>query len=379
MEKYEVIIIGSGIAGSGLAYNLKKIGFNGEVLVIDKNSRENKLSYRISFKDPVEKYNLPYEFKYKSLKWHFSKRGMIELNVESFLMNYNKICSYLLEESNFEFRNEEAIDVKNNYLKTDKNVYRFKYLIDCSGNAFFGRKLRKMKIPFKYWLGYSRVVDSTVDLERNSLHYFFHEDGFFEDIYPLKNRVMYGYWRYCDKKNLKRVELPKETSAQKIVGDGRIVTEFSNNVPCSPTLPLVFKNIAFLGDSFGNATTSSAEGIKPILDSSEILAYALEKQNLKIYEKVWKREYLDSYIKFLAFRMVRYPNSDFFKRIKKKIMPDNVKIFENFKENPEILFKILRNESSFKPPKDFRNNSGKVGLILMASIYLNLKLKYAFM
>ena len=380
MEKYDVIIIGAGIAGCGLAYNLKKIGYKGKILIIDKTNLDTKkFSYRITFRDTVEEYNLPYETEYSSLKFHFSKKGIIELNVSSFLIDYNKLCTYLLKKSSLESRNEEALDIKKNSLVTNKSIYTFKYLIDCSGGSFFLRKLKKLKFPRKYWIGHSKIFKLSKNSDKKSLHYFFYEDGSFEDIYQSKNKLMYGYWKYVDKNNFGRMECPKESPAQKIIGKGKIIKEFSNRVPCSPALPLVYKNIVCLGDSFGNATTSSAEGIKPILNSSQILAYAIRKEDLKFYEKIWKKRYLNSYIKFLAFRMIRYPSSDFFKKIKKGILPNNSKIFNGFKKHPEALFNVLRNNSSFKTPKEIKQNFGIMSSILLVILYLNLKFKYKLM
>ena len=37
MESYDVVIVGGGIAGTGLAYNLSKTCPNKSVLILDKN------------------------------------------------------------------------------------------------------------------------------------------------------------------------------------------------------------------------------------------------------------------------------------------------------------------------------------------------------
>jgi flavin-dependent dehydrogenase len=379
MKKYEVIIIGSGVAGSGLAYNLKRMGFKGKVLVLDKNKTNPETSYRITFKDTAKKYKIPYERKYSYLKFYFSEKGLIDFKIDSYLVNYPKFCSYLLDNSGAEYKNEKAIDVRGNLLKTNKNSYEFKYLIDCSGCLFFVKNLEKMSVSHKYWRGYSEIFKTTRNLDKDSFYYFFHEDGSFEDIYPSEKESMYGYWRYADVKNSIKIKIPKKSFALKMIGNRELIGRFSNKVSCSPALPLVYKNIAFLGDSFGNATTSSAEGIKPTLDTSEILANAIKMQDLEFYEKTWKKRYLNSYVKFLAFRMIRYPESALLKKIKEKFLPANIAIFDYLEKNPKIFFKILRNDDSFKRPEEFKKCFSKLNVFLLLLMYLKLKMQYAMM
>ena len=63
MEYYDVIIVGAGIAGCGLAYNLKRIGYKGSVLVIDKKEpgANAAYGYRNIEGDIVEEFNLNYQ------------------------------------------------------------------------------------------------------------------------------------------------------------------------------------------------------------------------------------------------------------------------------------------------------------------------------
>ena len=378
MKKYNVIIIGAGIAGSGLAYNLKNLSYDKNVLIIDKkNLEKNSDEYRITFKEIVNKYKLPYEKKYNSLKFHFSEDGVIDINGNFFLLDYKRVCHSLIKNSSFEFRNEKAIDIKENTLITDKNSYAFDYLIDCSGSHFFFKKIKNKKLPIKYWIGYSKILKSDNSLSKNSFHYFFHEDGVFEDIYSMGDKIMYGYWKYVNKIDFNLINTEGKSLARKMINDKYILKQFTNIVPCSPAFPLKYKNIAFLGDSFGNSTPSGAEGIRPILNSSELLSHSIKKHNLDLYEKEWKEKYLNSYIKFLAFRMIRYPSSNFFKEIKKRFLPNNSVVYNYLKKDPELLLKIIKNEDTFKSPQEFKKCFNKLNIILLALLYYGLKLKYA--
>jgi len=377
--RYDVVIVGAGIAGCGLAYNLKRLGYKGSVLVIDKEKLNVKnKSYRITFKDTVEKYKLPYEKDYSYLKFHLPGGEIIDIKVKSFLLEYGKTCKFLLQNSDCEFRNEQAINVKESNLVSDKSSYDFKYLIDCSGNNFFVKRLLGETLPMKYWVGFSKILESQNNRVR-SFHYFFHEDGCFEDIYQVKDELMYGYWKYTNDADLKLEGESRYDFVENLIEGKKVIKKFVNVVPCAPMFPLIKEKIAFLGDSFGNATTSSAEGIKPILDSSEILAEAIMQSDLKFYERVWKDRYLNSYIRFLALKMARYPDSPFWKSLKERFLPKNLAIYDYLKKDPYTLFKILRNDGSFEMPAEFKKCFSKLNYVILASIYLNLKLKYAMM
>ncbi len=373
MEKKDVIIIGKGIAGSGLAYNLKDQDFKGSVLIVDSKEELEKDSYRISFENIINKYKLPYDKAYSVLRFHLPNEDLIDINVNSYLFDYNKTCKGLLKKSGFGLRQEKALEVKNNFLKTSGNIYRFKSLIDCSGGQFFLRKLFGMDLPIKYWIGKSKIF-KTNKKEDKEFHYFFNEDGFFEDVYQVKNKLMYGFWKYVGMDNFD-FNGPQNSIALGMIRDKKQIHEFNNLVPCSPVMPLVYKKFAFLGDSFGNATTASAEGIKPILDSSEILASAIKNNDLNLYEMNWKKRYLDKYLRFLAFKMLRYPSNDFWLKIKNKFLPRNLAIYSYLKDHPEILWKILRGED-FKSDREFKKIGGRLNKIALAGLYLKLKLRY---
>ncbi|MBR9706434.1 hypothetical protein GOV14_05340 [Candidatus Pacearchaeota archaeon] len=374
MEEKGVIIIGKGIAGAGLAYNLEKQGFKGKVLIIDSKEELEKDSYRITFEDTINKYKLPYDKIYPKLFFHLPTKEIIDIKVDSYLLDYDKTCKYLLKKSKVEVRNEKALNVKGRFLQTDKNIYRFEYLVDASGNRFFLRKLLKLKLPVKYWIGKSKIFKANSN-EDKEFHYFFNEDGFFEDVYQVKDKLMYGFWKYVEMNNI-AFNGPKNSVALDMIKGKKQVHEFNNLVPCSPVLPLVYKRYAFLGDSFGNATTASAEGIKPIMDSSEILAFAIKNSDLNWYETNWKKAYLNKYLKFLAFKMVRYPSTDFWSKIKKNFLPRNLSIYRYLKSHPEVLWKILRGET-FVADKEFKRAGSTLNQMASAWIYLKLKLQYA--
>ncbi len=149
MEYYDVIIVGAGIAGCGLAYNLKRIGYKGSVLVIDKKGVGANVGYgyRNTFKEIIDEYGLLYEHKYEGLKYCMDDKEYMTIDAPFYFVNYQKICKTLIMRSFINFKKEEAIYIKDNNLKTKKSDYKFRYLVDCSGNNFFLKNILKQNKP----------------------------------------------------------------------------------------------------------------------------------------------------------------------------------------------------------------------------------------
>ncbi len=364
MEYYDVIIIGAGIAGCGLAYNLKRIGYKGSVLIIDKEGIGSNIGYvyRNTFEETIKKYNLPYYHKFNGLKMGTSKGIILKIPVTFYLINYQKTCKYLFDKAYKNYKKEKSIAIKNNFLKTDKAKYEFRYLIDCSGGKLFARKYFKKSLPKRYWIGNVKVFKYTRKDKDNCFYFLSEKNGFVEDLYFVKNITINGWWQYA-KDPLEKIKPPKDPfSKQFIKNDTKIIANNHVVLPAEPVLPLIYKNIAFLGDSFGNATPATGEGIRPILNSSEILANAIKKGSLLQYEKEWKEKYLDDYQKAVASKID---------------MKNRLKIIYLLKDYPEIFLKLVKNES-VNLPIEIKKKFPKNLLLKQISYYLFLRFKRIF-
>jgi flavin-dependent dehydrogenase len=338
MEKYDVIIIGAGIAGCGLAYNLKKFAPEKKVLIIEKNRiGSNNPINRNTFEDIINKYELPYDHIYDGVKIFIEDKELVKININFFFINYEKSCHALFNSSSAKLKIELARKINDNTLVTDNGSYRFRYLVDCSGTAHVVRRLMNLKLPEKLFIGqYAKKVENNTSIE-NYFCYSTNSDGRLEEIYPSKDYVIYGSWKFIKRyeKN-KKILFNKSKFAKKFISKKIELIDSVCVIPCSPAFPLVKKNVAFLGDSFGNATPSAAEGIQPILDSSEILAKAIKKENLDIYKNEWKKKYLNLYIKHYVLK------SDTGSRL------DMIKKMGGY---PDIIYSVLRNKDIKLPAK----------------------------
>lgn len=379
MEHYDVIIIGAGIAGCGLAYNLKRIGYKGSVLVLDKRGIGSNAGYgyRILFEDTVQKYNLPYFHRYKGFNLGAYDEIYFKISEDIYFIDYEKTCKNLLGRTSAEYKKEMAISIKDNFLKTNEKVYNFKYLIDCSGiNPFFG-KIKKRSKPILYWINKTKKIPNNINLEEDSFYYMFSNTGYFEEIYPIKDELIYADWLYTTVPDHDKIIPHKKTLLKKWKIKEIPKKQTKDIVPVSPTFPMVYNNCALLGDSFGNANPADGMGIKKILESSGILAFAIKKNNLKLYQKLWKRKYLEKYIKCIASKLDRYYSSDFVKKIQKyPSLPNVIKFLggnlflDMLKENNGSEQKIMMQIKKIFPKRQ---------VIFFGLRYISLKIKFFLM
>lgn len=377
MENYDVIIVGAGIAGTGLAYNLKKENYRGSVLVIDKKGvgANAAYGYRNTTSEVVKEYNFPYEHVYKGVKVGSEDKTYFTLNKKFYFLNYKKICKHLLKKSDAEYKKEKALKLNNEVLKTNEKKYKFKILVDCSGSNFFVKKIYNQIIPFRYFIGRVRTLKNKLK-NTNYFYYQFSDSGFIEELYPLKDKTLQGDWQYTKNTDFNLIN-PEEKTLYKSIDKPKIIKQKTAIVPATPIFPLTYKNIVFLGDSFGNATTSSAEGIRTILDSSKMLTKAIKENNLHSYEKAWKRKYLNAYLKYLVIKLDTYTDNKFLQKIKKT--PPRVKLFPIVKKYLKFFEKNLMCNPSIKVPSEIKKQYPKRKKIFLLYYYLYLKLKYAHM
>jgi flavin-dependent dehydrogenase len=378
MEYYDIVIIGAGIAGCGLAYNLNKECPEKKVLIIDKEEVGTNAAYgyRNTTEDVIKEYNLPYEHIYKGIKIGIKDKTIFTLNRKFYFIDYKKACKYLLKNSNVKFKKETAIKLGKNILLTNQNKYYFKILVDCSGNNFFARKQKNKKDSFRFWMGKTRILKNKLK-DTDYFYFQFNNSGYFEDLYPMKNKTLQGDWQYTKKNDVKLIWADKNNLYNKYFKNPRIIQENFVANPSTPIIPIVYKNIVLLGDSFGNALASSGAGIKVILETSQMLTKSIVRKDLKSYENLWKKKYLNTYIKYLVSKLDMYNNPKIIDKIKgsptkKEIMP----LMGKYKK---IFEKILDCDMEIKIPKEIKQLYSLRSRIFQIYFFFYLHLKYKLM
>lgn len=375
MEKYDIIIVGAGIAGCGLAYNLKKECPEKKVLIIDKEEigANAAYGYRNTTQEVIDEYNLPYEHIYKGIRIGMKDKTIFTLNRKFYFINYKKACKYLLKSSNIKSKKETALKLGKNTIITSKNQYYFKILVDSSGNNFFARRQKKKKGSFRYWMGKTRVLKNKLK-DTEYCYFQFNDSGYFEDLYPLKNKTLQGDWQYTKKNNIKLIWSEKNNLFNKYFKNPKVIQEDFVANPSTPIIPIVYKNIVLLGDSFGNALTSSGAGIEVILKTSKILTQSIKNKNIKSYEKIWKKKYLKTYIKYLVTKLDTYNHSEFITKLKGT--PTREELMPLMKKHIKTFNSILDCEKIQTFPKEIKQKYPTRAKLFQIYYYIYLNIRY---
>ncbi|MBN2422324.1 FAD-dependent oxidoreductase [Candidatus Woesearchaeota archaeon] len=354
MEKYDVIIVGAGIAGCGLAYNLGRRGYKKKILVIDEKEIAANRAHRIKtvFKKIIKEYNLPYYHKYKTLVFA-SYEDQFKIECEPYSVDYEDACHHLLKNSQAEFKIEKAIDLNSDSLITNKNKYRFNLLVDCSGRAFFVRKKFNLPTSNRFWLAKLMIAENNNNIKTDCMYWLTDVKGYFEEFCPYKDHIAIGDYQYTNKIDFNLIKPAQKLLRHKFLKKLKIIKQSRGIIPNSPHFPLFFKKkFLFLGDSFGNSPTSSAYGSDAILETSKMLSYCIVNNCLHKYEKMWKTRYLESYIRYLALKYDLHHNSAIIKKIKN--YPEKHSLMKFFMEYPEMTLKYLKDPGYvIKVPKEF--------------------------
>lgn len=381
MDKYNLVIIGAGIAGCGLAYNLKKSGYNGSVLIIDKEKPGANSAYgiRTVYEDTIKNHSIPYLHKYKSLKIGLFDKILFECKDSIYLIDYQNLCEFMLKNSDCIFKKEKAKKINQNILVTDKNKYTFNHLIDCSGANFFLKKRFNQKLPFKYWLVNSKVIKKNFDvkdigLSEKSCYFMFSDTNFVEDFYPLKDSVLQGDWSYEENINFRKIHPHKQTFLKKIP-KLKVIKSVKTCVPVSPVFPISFGNYTCLGDSFGSANPNVGIGVDVILDSSKSLAELITSDKTKEFEREWKKKYFIHFTKILTSKLDRYHNQEITKRIKN--YPSLPEVIDKLGDSPYFFENIMKNKLGEKWPKELKGIFPKKQILFLTYYYLFLRMKYS--
>lgn len=365
MKHYDVIIIGAGIAGTSLAASLAKTCPEKTFLILDKEQTASNEGYgsRITYEETIKKYNLPHEHIFQGMKIGNKKGIYLTVEAPFFVIDYKTICEEMLRRAKSQVKKETAIHTTKNILTTNKNKYHFKYLIDCSGHKPFLNKFIKRKDPLFYWIGYTSICKGKSHLAGNYFYLLAEDDGFIEDIYVIGNKISLGHWVYTDKIDYKKITPPKNKLSDKTITNLEIQKTKPVVVPGTPIIPLVKNNFAFLGDSLGNVTPVVGEGIRPIVESAEILTEAIKQDNLNLYNKEWKKRHLSKYLKVVAGKL----------NIK-----DRLKTGYYMTKYPEIFLKMIKLEDFEMPKQITKQIPLKLKLKLLLNLY-KLKAKFFIM
>lgn len=282
MEKYDVIIIGAGIAGITFGYLMKKA--NKSVLIVEKSNLESKdklcggLMTKKSYDLLCSIYNIDSEK--LNVKNHNkciinNDKNRIEIEAEIYTVHRKLLDNYILNEYinlGGEIISEtryECIDIENSVVKINNKDYQYDYLISADG--VFSQVRKQIS-------GKNQDVNfalETFDKQGNRDIEIYFLQGFkgYGWIIPNSNNSMIGIGEVSGKS---KIETFFNSYLEKI-------NTPRNNIrgaflPSGKDIFLRYKNIFFIGDSAGLISPITGEGIYYALLSAKILSENLNKK-----------------------------------------------------------------------------------------------------
>ncbi|MCH5167645.1 MAG: NAD(P)/FAD-dependent oxidoreductase [Erysipelotrichales bacterium] len=335
MKKYDVIIIGAGIAGVTFGYLMRNK--NKKVLIVEKTkiSSKDKLcggllsdkSYYL-LKDIFNIDNDDITIKNNKKSLMHNNETLLDLDVDTFSIYRKDLDSYILkkylnqggeliEESQY-----ENLDLDNNTLEIDNIKYEFDYLIGADGVFSSLRKEITGKVQRRNFALELLYEKQDLNLEI----FFFNNFKGYGWIIPNNKNAMIGVGEVSGKTNI------EDTLNLLFKKFGVFSTKNIRGafLPTGDDIYLNYKNVFFIGDSAGLISPITGEGIYYALASAKILSENLNNKYFKkmkrIIRKIKNELFYKKYVyndKIRNYLFARYNNIIFKKIIRlfaKKIL-----------------------------------------------------------
>ena len=293
MKKYDVIIIGAGIAGITLGYLLKKQGK--KVVIVEKVdiAKKDKLCAGFltekSYNLLCDIFNIDKQDKIKLLS--FNKAKITNNGTSFYLENLNVYGSYrkILDEyviSKYLEIGGEIIDktiyknlvIKNNTININNEEYKYEYLVGADGVFSMLRK----DVTGKIQSTNSFTIECLENSNNRELEIiFFNKFKGYGWIMPNAYNTKIGVGDFRGKENIQSVydKLIKEYKIQEDEKRGAFL-------PTGKDIFLVKNNIFFIGDSAGLISPITGEGIYYAIESAKILSENLNSNYKRKMKKI---------------------------------------------------------------------------------------------
>lgn len=281
MEKYDVIVIGAGLAGITLGYLMKKVNKN--VLIVEKNKLENKdkLCGGLLTKKSYELLRNIFNIDNEKLDIKKNKHciinnanNKIDMDVEVYTIHRKLLDSYILNEyvnMGGEIISEtkyEKLDVDNNIIVINNKEYQYNHLVAADGVFSQVRKQitgRNQETNFAL-----EIIDEEKNRELE-ISFLSNFKGYGWIIPNNTNNIVglgdvSGNCKIEEKLNkyLEKLNIKKKNVRGAFLPSGKDIILNSNN-------------IFFIGDSAGLISPITGEGIYYALMSAKILSENLNK------------------------------------------------------------------------------------------------------
>jgi len=194
--------------------------------------------------------------------------------------------AYILERDKLEKELAKGIDVRLGE-KVEKINFKSRFIIGADGSNSTVAKLAGFPEIENWLMGLQYEVENTGNYDKNFVEMHFGKEfapGFFAWIVPTDKRLRVGLAVNGNAKEF----LDKFVKAK--LGNPEIIEKIGGLIPMRWRSQIVKENIALVGDSAGQVKPATGGGIYMGFASGRILASAIEKNNLGLYETTWQEK-----------------------------------------------------------------------------------------
>lgn len=315
MEQYDIIIVGAGPAGLCLARELAST--NMKILMLDKKKSADDVQYNTSGSFiNAQEWGIPHDCLHPIHETYFaSAHEFIRKKGIGNIINRKRLLKFLEQEARKNknltiIYNAAVVDVglSGNHVesvtyiaKKKKTVVSARLYVDCSGvSAIIGKKIGLAPAQPRVAVGCEYIVP--LKTEKNTADLFIGSNfkGGYGWIFPLNEKTAVVGWGSLLPETFPHVEIYlKEMWDILRVKERCVLKPFKKDVAVFRTgMPLKkfnCGNVVIIGDTALQGNPLVGEGIRFVMDAARMAAIAMQKNNLQLYDQLWKKKYYTSY------------------------------------------------------------------------------------
>jgi flavin-dependent dehydrogenase len=332
LEKYEIVIVGGGIAGLSTALRICEEVDEPLVLIERGTIGDPTRTSPFTFPDVVEHFGLSDAVLQKYTRFAYrSPTGVVasfEYENPAFVtIDYQKACNIMhdrlgkrgnatvLEKTQALGFNVDKITHSIRLTLSDTACVSCSVLVDASGRDFFASRQLGIELPTLYSHPYGEFLEGCRIDDPEEMCIFagnkYGNGGGW--LYPIdRNTARFGfatvtrsnaYPREVVERNFKEAIQNFHPYNEMVAGAKRKRSEFGT-IPLEPLDKFEYEQILIVGDAAGHATPWYAEGVRPALESGEMCgktiveAYkngTLRSATIKEFQHLWDARNRKSY------------------------------------------------------------------------------------